>query len=139
MPDPTPVPDDDLTALWYAVGTRDYFAVPPDAAIPEGDLTLRAIRGVHDRHVDRDAIAPFAIPREEATRRLQIDAARQLAHARDAVGRLVEIGVRIPGQLVHPPDLEGVVDSLGKGLADLARRFREGRRTKGSTEDDSIP
>jgi hypothetical protein len=134
MSEPVP-PDDEATQLWYAVGTRDYFAIPPEVTIPEGDLTIRAIRGVHDRRVDREAIAAYAIPREEATRRLQIDAARALGHARDAVGRLVEIGVRIPGQLVHPSDLETVVDSLGKGLSDLARRFREQRRSPKEPED----
>src|SRR5688572_23697722 len=118
-------PPDDASWLWYAVGTRDYFAIPPDVDLPVGDLTIRAIRGVADRAVDREAIGAYAIPREEATRRLQVDAARALGHARDAVGRLVEIGVRIPGQLVQPADLEVVVESLGKGLSDLARRFRE--------------
>ncbi len=130
----SPPPADDLHSLWYAVGTRDYFAIPAGAELPEGDLTIRAILAAADRSVDREAIASFAIPREEATRRLQVDAARALGHARDALGRLVEIGARIPGQLVQPSDVETVVDSLGKGLSDLARRFREQRKAPGSSD-----
>jgi hypothetical protein len=146
--------DEPIDDLWFAVGTRDYFSLPDGAEIPEGDLVIRAIRGNRERSVDRGAIARFAIPREEATRLLQADAARALSGAREAITRLLELSIRIPGMddesarklrdalkdppiaetvrnlgeridnLLHSPEVDAAIERIGRGLKDVAKRIR---------------
>jgi hypothetical protein len=141
---------DELAELWFATGSRDYFAIPEGTPFPPGDLMLRGLRGQRERGVDREWAARWAIPREEARRRLQEDAARAVVGAREALSRLSEHGFKVPqleaarealgseavtgavrdlgrkiDDLLGSPEVERAVDRLGQGLSLLARRLRE--------------
>ena len=158
-------PDDERPQLWYAIGSHAYFAIPRGEELAPGDLVIRSIRGAR-REVDREAVHAFAIPREEATRRLQEDAARALGHARDSLVRLFDLASQLPGsdergaerikhaiqgervtrairgmghrieRILESPELERAVDDLGSGLRDMARKIREGRGPAESTRED---
>jgi len=112
--------------LWFDAKRERFFQIPEDAELAEGDFELRAFRGGRKR-VDREAVAAFEIPKEEATAHIDEQIQGVWTKARDTFQTLIdygrekaeEAGTEISDEDVKNPLPENLGERLGVSFGDL--------------------
>ena len=88
--------DESTTRFWFDRAREHFYAIPEDAELPEGDLTLHSLRGQIWR-VRAEDVAAWELSREEATASMGEHINAAWGEMRGAWSRLLDMGQKTAG------------------------------------------
>ena len=83
--------DETTTRFWFDRARKHFYAIPEDAELPEGELTLHSLRGQVWR-VNSEDVAAWEVSREEATASMGEHINAAWGEMRGAWSRLLDMG-----------------------------------------------
>lgn len=132
MPTEDPV-DEEPLSVWFTPDRRHFYLVPRGLTLPAGEMPIRGPFGLRRRHVDPEAMEPWAVPREEALAAIDRAVADAVGQARGTLGRLVEAGWHATGTGGGRPGIDEIPDLkpedlLGRSAGELVADPEGGRK-----------
>lgn len=140
------------TLIWFRVDRRQFYAIPADTLLPEGDTTIVCENGTRQR-VDAGALTGWEVPADEARQRFTgeveeawkkliegLSATLKVTPPTPAKNPLEALGERLRSTPPDPtlarageklraalasPDLARALDDVGNKLHEVAQRLRE--------------